>query len=71
MQPVKLNDELLQEAKTYAALYSRSVPKQIEYWSRIGKMAEENPDLTFEFIKEIMLARAEAQIVPPTPYHFG
>lgn len=71
MQPVKLNDELLQEAKTYAALYSRSVPKQIEYWSRIGKMAEENPDLTFEFIKEIMLARAESELAPPTPYAFG
>jgi hypothetical protein len=59
-QSIKLSDELLQEAGIYAAVYSRSIPKQIEYWSRIGKIAEENPDLPYEFIKEILLAKAES-----------
>jgi ParD-like antitoxin of type II bacterial toxin-antitoxin system len=39
-----------------------SVPKQIEYWSRIGKIAEENPDLPFFMILEILIADQEAVI---------
>jgi hypothetical protein len=41
---IKLSDELIAEARRYGDVYSRSAPKQIEYWSRIGKIAEENPD---------------------------
>lgn len=53
---IKLSDTLAKEAKRYAAVTHRSVPKQIEYWSRIGKLAEENPDLPFSFIQETLLA---------------
>lgn len=60
-QSIKLSDELLQEASKYAAVYSRSIPKQIEYWSRIGRIVEENPDLSYDFIKEILLAQAEVK----------
>lgn len=56
---VKLSDELMNQAKHYASVYHRSVPKQIEYWSRIGKIAEENPDLPYNFIKDILLALDE------------
>ena len=37
-----------------------SVPMQIEYWSRIGKIAEENPDLPFFMILYILIADQEA-----------
>ena len=47
---VKLSEEFLREAKRYANLYHRSIPKQIEYWAKIGKIVEENPDLPYEFI---------------------
>ncbi len=70
-QSIKLSDELLQEAKTYASVYSRSIPKQIEYWSRIGKIAEENPDLSYELIKEILLAKAESQSGDVEEYNFN
>jgi hypothetical protein len=56
---IKLSEDLINEAKRYAAVYSRSIPKQIEYWSRIGKIAEENPDLPYSFIQEILLAQQE------------
>lgn len=56
---IKLSDGLINEAKRYAAVYSRSIPKQIEYWSRIGKIAEENPDLPYSFIQQILLAQQE------------
>jgi len=39
-----------------------SVPKQIEYWSRIGKIAEENPDLPYSMIRDILVADQEAVV---------
>lgn len=69
---IKLSDELAQEAKLYASVTHRSVAKQIEYWSRIGKLAEENPDLPFSFIQETLLALEESkQFEKLTEYQFG
>jgi hypothetical protein len=59
--PIKLPDDLINEAKRYAAAYSRSVPKQIEHWSHIGKIAEENPDLPYSFIHGLLLSMEEAE----------
>jgi len=67
---IKLSDDLVNEARRYAAVYSRSTPKQIEYWSRIGKIAEENPDLPYSFIQEILLARQEIADGQVTPFEF-
>ncbi len=39
-----------------------SVLMQIEYWSRIGKIAEENPDLPFFMILDILIADQEAVV---------
>ena len=56
---VKLSDILVDQAKRYGNVQHRSVPKQIEYWSRIGKIAEENPELPFSMIREILIADQE------------
>ena len=56
---VKLSSKLIQQAKHNAHVYHRSIPKQIEYWFRIGKIAEENPDLPYSFIKDILFAQEE------------
>ena len=40
----------------FAVIQHRSVPKQIEYESRIGKVAEENPDLTYSMIRVILMS---------------
>ena len=56
---VKLSDDIVNEAKRYGAVYSRSTPKQLEYWMRIGKIAEENPDLPYSFIQGILIAQQE------------
>jgi hypothetical protein len=58
-QTIKISDKLYCEAKIYAQLNKRSIPKQIEFWSEIGKIAEENPDLTYEMIGRILLSKAE------------
>jgi len=70
-QAVNLSDQLVNDAKRYAGVNSRSVPKQIEYWSRIGKIVEENPDLPYAFIKEILLSKQEADDGKLTNYQFG
>ena len=68
---IKLSDELIVSARRYGELYSRSVHKQIEYWSRIGRITEENPDLTYRFIHEILIAQQESSEHQVTPYQFG
>lgn len=56
---VKLSESLVEQAKHHAQIQHRSVPKQIEYWSKIGKIAEENPDLPFSMIRDILIADQE------------
>ena len=57
---VELPDDLVETAKRYGALEHRSVPKQIEYWSQIGKIVTDNPDLPFSVIRDILIADQEA-----------
>lgn len=59
---VKLPESLVESARRYGAVEHRSVPKQIEYWSRIGRIAAENPDLPFSVIRDILMAEQEEPI---------
>ena len=59
---VKLPEALVESARRYGALEHRSVPKQIEYWSRIGRIAAENPDLPFSVIRDILMAEQEEPV---------
>jgi len=59
---VKLSKNLVEQAKVFASVEHRSVPKQIEYWSQIGKIAQENPDLPFSLIRQILIADQEPVI---------
>jgi len=52
---IRISDELLSEAKKIYKSEHRSVSGQIEHWARIGKCAEENSDLTYGLIKEILI----------------
>ncbi len=58
---VKLSENIVSEAKIMSKALNRSIAGQIEHWAKIGKIAEENPDLTYEFIKNILIAQQEAQ----------
>lgn len=57
---LKLSDDLIELAKPHAVAEHRSVPKQIEYWARLGKAVEDNPELPLQLIKDTLLAIAEA-----------
>ncbi len=68
---VRVSDELLDEAKKFSKIDHRSLTGQIEHWARIGKCAEENPDLTYDLIKEILIGMAELDQGEKTDYDFG
>jgi hypothetical protein len=58
---VRLPEEIVKEAQKYASLSLRSVPKQIEYWYRLGKLTDENPDLPLDYIKGVLEGRFEME----------
>ena len=68
---MKLSDELVDLAKPHAIAEHRSIPKQIEYWARLGKAVEDNPELPFLFIKSTLLAVAEADAGQLSAYRVG
>ena len=67
---VQLSENIVSEAKIISKVFNRSIAEQIEYWAKIGRIAEENPDLTYEFIKNILVAQEEAQAEKLEPYIF-
>jgi len=56
---VKLSDKLVANAKRIAKIEHRSVPSQIEYYFQIALIAEQNPDLSFKLIQELLKAKGE------------
>ncbi len=68
---VRVSDSLLREARLVSSVEKRSVTGQIEYWARIGKCAEENPDLTFHLIKDILFGLEELEQGEVSEYKFG
>ena len=53
-QAIKLPAYLIADAKKHAEREMRSVPKQVEYFYNLGKIAKDNPDLPREFIIEYL-----------------
>lgn len=65
---VRLDDEFVNEARVHAEAESRSLPKQIEYWAKIGQIMIDNPDLSYEFVRESLLATEEVKQGLVKPY---
>ncbi len=68
---IKLSSELIDDAIINAKAQHRSVRKQIEYWARLGKIADENPDLPLGFIKGILIGIQEMDAGGVSEYKFG
>ena len=68
---IRISEELVGEAKKYSKIEHRSLTGQIEHWARIGKCSEENPDLTYNLIKEILIGIVELDQNEKTEYQFG
>ncbi len=58
---VRLDDGFVTHARVHAEAESRSLPKQIEYWAKVGQIMIDNPDLPYEFVRESLLATEEVK----------
>ena len=68
---IKISETLATVAALFAKVENRSLAGQIEYWAKLGKIGEDNPDLPISFIKDILLGREELRAGEKTPYIFG
>jgi len=68
---VRVSENLVREARLISAIDNRSVTGQIEHWARIGKCVEDNPELTYRLIKDILIGVEELDQGESSEYQFG
>ncbi len=68
---VRISDKLVNDAKVQSRVDNRSLTGQIEYWAKIGKIAEENPDIPYTLLKEILLGLELLDSNQGIEYTFG
>ncbi len=68
---VRVSDKLMREARLISAVDNRSIAGQIEHWARVGKCAEENPEMPYRLIKEILMGIEELDQGEKSEYNFG
>lgn len=47
---VKISDHLHEEVRKTSSVMERSINAQAEFWLKIGRLAEQNPTMTYEQI---------------------
>lgn len=57
--PVRIDDELYEQAKAASKGECRTIAGQLEFWAKVGRAALDNPDLPIDFVRELLIARAE------------
>lgn len=68
---IKIDDQMVAAARVHGARLNRSATKQIEFLARIGKIAEDNPDLNFNDIKDLLIGLEQVKAGMVTEYQFG
>lgn len=64
--PIRIDDQLYEDAKSASKGECRTISGQIEFWAKVGKTALDNPDLPIEFVRDLMVAKAEDRNQLPT-----
>ena len=67
---VRFSDELANDARHRSKVEQRSMTAQLEYWVKIGKAGEDNPNMTFALLEEIMTSRSEIESSQGEDYVF-
>ncbi|MFM2251752.1 MAG: hypothetical protein RJB68_89 [Pseudomonadota bacterium] len=57
--PVRIDDTLYDQARAQAQAERRTIAGQIEFWAIVGRTALDNPDLPIDFVRDLIVARAE------------
>lgn len=56
---VKVSAEIYNLAKWTAEAEQRTISGQIEFWARLGRAAADNPDLPIDFIRDVLVSKAQ------------
>jgi hypothetical protein len=56
---VRIDEELVREARLAAKAEFRTVQGQLEFWANVGRAALDNPDLPVTFVADALLSMAE------------
>jgi hypothetical protein len=65
--PVRIDDVLYNQARAQAQAERRTIAGQIEFWAKVGRTALDNPDLPIDFVRDLLIARAEGPALA-TPF---
>ena len=60
---VRIDGHLYEQAKAHAQVERRTIAGQVEFWAMIGTNALYNPDLPIDFMRGLLVARAESLIL--------
>ena len=66
-KPVRIDDALYDQARSHARAERRTIAGQIEFWALVGRTALDNPDLSIDFIRDLLISRAEGSSLS-TPF---
>jgi hypothetical protein len=69
-RPIRIDEDIYNEAKKTAKAEFRSISNQIEFWAKIGKCALDNPDLPIEFVKDLLISKNQDRSLAE-PFKFG
>ena len=66
---VRIDEQLVNAARTAAASEFRTIQGQIEFWAKVGRAALDNPDLPVEFVVDALqgLATPREETKPFVP----
>ncbi len=65
--PVRIDDALYEQARAQTQAERRTIAGQIEFWTMVGRTALDNPDLPIDFVRDLLIARAEGPTLA-TPF---
>lgn len=65
--PVRIDDALYEQARLHANAERRTIAGQLEFWAMVGKAALDNPDLPIDFVRDLLMAKAEGKSLA-TPF---
>jgi len=64
---VRIDNALYEQARAHAQAERRTIAGQIEFWALVGRTALDNPDLPIDFVRDLLIARAEGPTLS-TPF---
>ena len=59
---VKISDELHEEVRKASGAMARSINSQVEYWLKIGMLAELNPNHNYQQLLQMLMQQADVKL---------